>query len=160
MGDAYRSGKVENPGENSLMNDSKTLKDREGTYAITVDLSSPKPIYRQIVDSVVMNIATGVMGQGERLPSSRQLAYMLGVNYHTVNQAYGNLEKEGYVYFDRRKRVIVKEIPRLKDIDIGPYWKEKVRILLSEALSRGYKPPDIFLEIEKILSQIMEKSEK
>ena len=55
------------------------------------------PLHRQITDGLKQRIASGALGVGARLPSSRDLAAQLGVSRATVELAYGNLAAEGYV---------------------------------------------------------------
>ncbi|WP_394216358.1 GntR family transcriptional regulator [Brachybacterium vulturis] len=50
---------------------------------------------RQIHDQISGLITTGRLGQGERLPSVRQLASDLGVAPGTVAKAYRSLEADG-----------------------------------------------------------------
>ena len=79
-------------------------KEKDG-FAITIDLTSSEPIYRQIMNNIINNIAGGILEENDKLPSSRELSAILGINYHTVNKAYSFLEQEKYIYMDRRKRV-------------------------------------------------------
>ena len=59
--------------------------------------SSGVPIYRQIVDQVTYQIASGWLPAGERLPSVRELARQLPANQNTVLKAYEWLEREGLI---------------------------------------------------------------
>ena len=64
---------------------------------ITVDLTSTKPIYMQIVDGVRMAIALGSLKAGDRLPAIRETAVQTRVNRNTVSRAYLELEHQGLV---------------------------------------------------------------
>ena len=64
---------------------------------IRLDKSSPLPAYRQIADRLRDLIREGTLADGERLPASRELAKLLGVNRITVTTAYELLEQEGLV---------------------------------------------------------------
>lgn len=57
--------------------------------------SSGVPIYRQIIDQVQMLIASGQMPPGSLLPSVRDLASSLQVNFMTISKAYARLEADG-----------------------------------------------------------------
>jgi GntR family transcriptional regulator len=63
----------------------------------TLDMASGVPIYRQIVDWVKVRVAGGQLGPGEQLPTVRQMAVDLNVNYNTVARAYMELERMGVV---------------------------------------------------------------
>lgn len=126
----------------------------EGGYTITIDLNSSKPIYMQITDSVITQIAMGMLSPGDKLPSSRKLSSILGINYHTVNRAYSFLIQEGYVTLDRRKRIIVNKIPEEKAADFDAAWLEKMKVMLSEAVSKGLSTERISHQIQLLLEQI------
>ena len=65
---------------------------------IILSNSSGKPIYEQIADQVKEQIMTGQMATGEKLPSVRELSKSITVNPNTVQKAYRELERQGYVY--------------------------------------------------------------
>ncbi|MCC6245793.1 MAG: GntR family transcriptional regulator [Gemmatimonadaceae bacterium] len=64
---------------------------------ILIDANSGVPAYRQIVDQVRFQIASGRLPPDAELPSTRVLAQQLGINPMTVSKAYGLLEAEGLV---------------------------------------------------------------
>jgi len=59
--------------------------------------TSGVPIYRQIVDQVSDQIASGRLRIGDRLPSVRELAQALPANQNTILKAYELLEREGLI---------------------------------------------------------------
>lgn len=59
------------------------------------------PIYVQIMDLVKKRIAAGELKAGAQLPSVRDLAQQVVVNPNTVQKAYLELEREGYVATQR-----------------------------------------------------------
>ena len=76
---------------------------------IEINTQSPSPIYEQLRDQIVLGIAAKKLVPGEALPSVRNLAADLGINFHTVNKAYSILCDEGYIAMDRRKGAVVAE---------------------------------------------------
>lgn len=62
-----------------------------------IDYKSPIPVYLQIVEQVKLAAATGVVREGEALPSIRPLAEELKVNRNTVAKAYAELETLGLI---------------------------------------------------------------
>ena len=66
------------------------MGDTGGT--ISIDARSGVPFYRQIIDRILVGIASGRLKPGERLPTVRQLAIDLQVNPNTVSRAYRELE--------------------------------------------------------------------
>lgn len=63
----------------------------------TLDLSSPKPVYQQLIDQVKRAFASGRLRPGDRLPPIRDLAVELRVNRNTIARVYSELEREGLV---------------------------------------------------------------
>ncbi len=63
-----------------------------------LDLKSRKSIYEQVVDHLKELIISGVLQAEEKLPSVRELSKTLTVNPNTIQKAYRELERQGYVY--------------------------------------------------------------
>jgi GntR family transcriptional regulator len=59
------------------------------------------PIYTQIMDLIKRSIAAGELKTGQQLPSVREQAQRLVVNPNTVQKAYLDLEREGFVATQR-----------------------------------------------------------
>ena len=59
-----------------------------------IDTLSDIPIYTQICNGIIREIANENLKNGDELPSVRQLAKNLGINPMTVNKAYGILKDE------------------------------------------------------------------
>ncbi len=64
---------------------------------IHLDYRDARPIYTQIADGFRRQIATGVLQDGDRLPSVRELAAQLTINPNTIQRAYRELEAEGVI---------------------------------------------------------------
>ena len=62
---------------------------------LLIDRHAGTPVYRQIVDQIRFQAATGVLSAGQELPSTRSLAAEQGVNPMTVSKAYAELERDG-----------------------------------------------------------------
>ncbi len=71
--------------------------------------SSKTPIYEQIKEQIIYGIASGQLKSGEGLPSVRALATDLGVNLHTVNKAYRELEEAGFLILERSAGTRVRD---------------------------------------------------
>ncbi len=64
---------------------------------IVVDAHSGVPVYRQLIDQIRFQAASGLLRPGDELPSTRVLSAELGINPMTVSKAYSLLEREGVV---------------------------------------------------------------
>ena len=82
----------------------------------SVDTRSKQPIYRQIMDQIVLLVSTGVLDTGEQLPSIRDLATSLGINPNTVARAYAELEQRGVINTIPKKGAFVADISLTKEI--------------------------------------------
>ncbi len=76
---------------------------------LRIDLSSPVPAYRQIVDGLRLLLVGGALRAGDSLPTVRALALDLGVHFSTVAEAYRTLSAEGWVELRRRNGAVVTE---------------------------------------------------
>src|SRR3954470_24699887 len=63
----------------------------------TLSHDSESPIYRQLADQIGTRIRSGQLTRGERLPATRELAGLLGLNRTTISAAYDILESEGLI---------------------------------------------------------------
>jgi 2-aminoadipate transaminase len=62
---------------------------------IELDLGSDTPLYKQLADSIRTLVERGSIEAGERLPATRELAGLLGLNRTTISSAYALLEEAG-----------------------------------------------------------------
>src|SRR5712672_3340035 len=63
----------------------------------SIDTQSNTPIYRQVFQQLKDSISTGKLPTGSRLPATRELAGLLGLNRTTISAAYELLESEGLI---------------------------------------------------------------
>ena len=66
-----------------------------------IDHRSGVPTYRQLMDQIKFQIASGVLTANSELPSTRALSAELSLNPMTISKAYNLLEREGVL--DRRR---------------------------------------------------------
>ena len=98
---------------------------------IEIDFNSDEAIYVQLMNQIIMGIATSRIQEGDTLPSVRQLADTIGINMHTVNKAYSLLRQEGFVTIDRRRGAIIAlDVDKIKAL-------EEMKQNLMVALARG-----------------------
>lgn len=64
---------------------------------VHLDYRDARPIYTQIVDGYREQIAAGILREGEKLPSVRELAAELTINPNTIQRAYRELESQGWI---------------------------------------------------------------
>ena len=96
-----------------------------------MDFNSEEALYIQLINQIIIGIATDQIREGDTLPSVRQLADNIGINMHTVNKAYSVLKQEGFLRVDRRRgAVIALDTDKMRTIS-------EMRRDLSVILARG-----------------------
>ena len=116
---------------------------------IILDYRDTRPLYEQIVDKFQMLILSGAMETNSRMPSVRSLAVELSINPNTIQRAYSELERNGFLYTVKGKGNYVAYSDSLKDVRKQEIL-EKLRDLKKEALSMGMTVKELteFLEQE------------
>ena len=100
---------------------------------ITVDKSSPTPLYEQLYTQIRDAIDSGRLKSGTRLPSTRSLAAAFGISRNTVNNAVDQLRSEGLLDVCRGMTARVSAIP---------YRDSRLITAASpESNHNGHKPP-------------------
>ena len=100
---------------------------------IQLDLRGNKSIYEQIIDKFKELIMRGTMKQGDKMPSVRELSRTLGVNPNTIQKAYRELERQGYIYTAAGVGTFVAD---KKDITPDDEELKKARAAVGEAFSQ------------------------
>ena len=65
---------------------------------IIIDYKDRRPIYEQIVERFQELILKSALEADSQLPSVRNLAMELSINPNTIQRAYAELERTGYIY--------------------------------------------------------------
>src|SRR5215472_18206660 len=65
--------------------------------AVSLDRSSREPLGDQLAAAIEARIATGLLAEGSRLPTTREMATLLGINRGTVQAAYRALSERGLI---------------------------------------------------------------
>ncbi len=63
-----------------------------------INYRDARPIYEQIADYYRQMILSGVMEPDEQMPSVRSLAVDLATNPNTIQKAYSELIRDGFIY--------------------------------------------------------------
>lgn len=66
-------------------------------FEIVLNANGETPIYEQIETQIKDQIVAGRLKSGDSIPSMRALAKMLLVSVITVQKAYENLKREGWI---------------------------------------------------------------
>ena len=90
-----------------------------------------RPIYIQLVEKIRIEIISGKLKSGERIPSVRELALTARVNPNTMQKALVELENEGLVYTERTNGKFVTENKELIERIKKELAKEKYNVVLN-----------------------------
>ncbi len=65
---------------------------------ILMDYKDRRPIYEQVMEKFQQMILCGALQPDSPMPSVRSLAMDLSLNPNTIQRAYQELERQGYIY--------------------------------------------------------------
>jgi GntR family transcriptional regulator len=126
----------------------------QGPMEIQVDFESGVPIYMQLVDRIKQMVASGQLQPGQQLPTMRQLAADLRINFNTVGRAYTLLDQEGVISTQQGRGTFIAS--RLNEEQIQRMRLAKLRSMIGqivqEALVLGYSPQEINDVVEEQLT--------
>lgn len=118
---------------------------------IEIDFNSDEAIYVQLMNQIIMGIATSRLQEGDPLPSVRQLADTVGINMHTVNKAYSLLRQEGFVTIDRRRGAIIAvDVDKIKALE---EMKENLLVALAKGWCRNVSRSEVHDLIDEIYDE-------
>lgn len=103
---------------------------------ILLDYKDRRPIYEQIVEKLKDLMICGVLEQDSQLPSVRSLATDLSINPNTIQRAYGELERRGFIYSVKGRGSFVADINSIRALKNSELRKELAK-WLEEAKRAG-----------------------
>ena len=106
---------------------------------VQLNYRDARPIYTQITDGIRDQILAGILRQGDKLPSVRELAAQLAINPNTIQRAYRELEYQGWIASVPGKGHFVCALPLPTHTDVSEALAEldaAAQRLLQLGLSR------------------------
>jgi len=133
----------------------------ESLSDLVIDFRSGQPIYLQIVEQIRQKVANGELKPGDQLPTVRQLAAELRVNFNTVARAYRLLDEAGLISTQHGRGTFIWETPSPEKIQaIRQQGLESLtRRYLSSAAQLGCAPPEIARMVNQMLEQWQQSGE-
>jgi len=122
---------------------------------ISVEFQSGIPLYEQIAHRVLELIEAGVLRPGDQLPTTRELAVQLGVNFNTVARAYRMLDQGSVISTQHGRGTFILEYePDRRTRKTDPDTIEDLtRFYLRKAAYLGFKPEEIQDVFDKIVQE-------
>lgn len=128
-----------------------------GGLLIILDSKSNISLYLQLQTQIIESIVRGELVKGDTLPSVRGLAGDLGINMHTVNKSYHELEAKGIIEIAPKKgAVIIADIEKKAEKKQYENLVESFRPVVAEGLVYGLDEGDLHELISNIISKIKE----
>lgn len=97
-----------------------------------LDYSTGLPVWIQVKNRIAYLIGSGEYKAGDRLPTVRALAVDLDISYNTVNRAYMDLEREGYITTRKGRGTFVAE---RNDIGAARATDSPVELLIDDMIN-------------------------
>ena len=118
---------------------------------MNIDPGSDVPLFVQIAEQIEDDVFTGLYVEGDRVPSTNELAALLGINPHTVLKGMNILVDEGVIYKRRGMGMYVQDgaaaLVRAKRK--SAFGERYVGALVAEAKKLGLTKDQVIDLIEK-----------
>ncbi len=127
---------------------------------IQIEPQSDVPIYEQVTRQIIEGIARGDMKPGDTLPSVRNLAADLGVNMHTVNKSYHELEAKGILTIRAKSGAIIRSA---EERTVTPEQLQQIeknlKPLVAEGMVLGATVDQIEFMMKKVFADLQMPAE-
>ena len=114
---------------------------------IILDYKDRRPIYEQVIEKLEELMIRGVLKANDPLPSVRSLAMDLSINPNTIQRAYAELERRGYIYSMKGKGSFAAETSVMKE-DRKKSLMNGLNEMIDEAVRLGLSKREIMNLIE------------
>lgn len=116
---------------------------------IILDYKDTRPIYEQVVEKFKLLILKQILQKDEQMPSVRSLAVQLSINPNTIQKAYAELERQGYIYTVKGRGNFVSDSIGLLD-GRKKELKERMVMLYVEGRELGMTKGDFIGCLQRI----------
>jgi GntR family transcriptional regulator len=125
------------------------------TAVLRIDLASPTPVYRQIVDGLRALLVHGAFKPGDRLPTVRQVAVDLAVHHNTVAQAYRLLADEGWLDLRRHRGAkVIERRSQHANAASQQNFSQRLRELTARAFADGLDAKAIARQLDALADEL------
>jgi GntR family transcriptional regulator len=126
------------------MQDVNEPSEHPSVQGLRIDRNDPAALHEQAAAAIRRAIADGEAVPGQRIPQTRDLAAVLGIDRNTVLRALRLLRDEGLLEMGRGRAIIVTG-----NADTGSVTT-KAKELLEYARHRGYKREELIALITRL----------
>lgn len=120
------------------------------TGKIQVDFRSSEPLYLQVARQVEQLVASGELKVGDQLPTVRELATGLRINFNTVARAYRLLDEARLISTQRGRGTYIWEKPSEETLQVlrQQTLEELAKTFLQETLQMGFTTEEIITALK------------
>ena len=117
---------------------------------IILDYRDKRPLYEQVGEKLQSLIVKGILEADSKMPSVRALAIELSINPNTIQRAYAELERDGFIYTVKGRGNFVKRDEEL-------FNKQKERLLkelerhIKNCLRQGIKKEELLDKLQGVM---------
>lgn len=128
--------------------------------AIQIVPGDARPIFRQIVDEIRKEIATGNIPAGAKLPSVRGLAMQLTINANTVAKAYTELTNLGVLESRKGLGVFACEVSQpLSKAEQTEKLAEATQLFVNEVMHLDFTPQQVSDHVLEQLTKLTQRDQ-
>ena len=128
-----------------------------------ISKNSEVPVAEQLTTQIMLAINSGELKANQKLPSTRELARRFALHSNTVNAAYRDLARRGWLHFKKGSGVYVRGLAPGVSLDGQLQLDQLISAFIKMAREKGFtlaeirsrvkgwldfQPPDHFLVIE------------
>ncbi len=119
----------------------------------TIDENNSQPFYLQLVAQVKEQIRNGTLVPGDELPSVRELSDTLGINLHTIHNAYKKLRDEGLITLrlGQRAKIARRSKRPLTDDELDSILGARLDEIITDAYLSGLSTEELLDYINRHL---------
>ncbi len=111
-----------------------SAKPAAAPFRFQLDAASGVPVYRQLIDQVLVALSRNALKPGDQLPTVRQVAVDLSININTVIRAYKELEIRGVLASQQGTGTFITEAPAPADEAVR---QRRLHQLVGELVARA-----------------------
>lgn len=131
------------------------MREKKDIPVLRIDLRSPVPVYRQILDGLRALLVGGVFKPGDKLPTVRQMAIDLAVNHNTVAEAYRLLAEEGWLDLKRHHgATVLSREPQRAGPRRSAEFAQRLQELAALAIADGVDKETLAKQLDTLAQQL------
>jgi GntR family transcriptional regulator len=125
---------------------------------LEIDMQSSVPIWLQLRNRIIYLISSGAYKPGHKLPTVRELAIKLKINYNTVNKVYQSLLHDGYIMSHRGRGTFVHDISHPDIPKQDSPADNIIDLMIKQCLGVGVPLDDITNQVSKRVQRLRDSA--